>query len=516
MKLNMSILYDELRAYTRSASLQEWQNFPLTGCRLFPQNASQLSPRHAYICTSQDLLRVMSAQKAIPLNFICIGELNPQDVNWQIIFLKGNVHAEDIFEILQDTFDDYNEWDDELSMAVTIRDNYQAILDIGARKLWNPIALADLSMCDLACSGQFTSSASTWGSLDSGFAMLERSSDQDLATTSQLLRVNRTPFYVPTSLRDAQYVMAPIYSGKVLYGILKTNDMNQPVTQGQLAIIYHIQQWIQRAVTLTPIPIPLTSDNLMFADKLIDGGYVEPASVYQALKGRGWAEDDDYLLLACRLASGANIGDHRSGNFVMRLKRIISDSIVFIYEPYIIILAHGISELSQEDTERLKSLLKQTRLIAGMSMPFTGFMSLRNAFIQASIATEITGNNKTKEQEDTTMICNIRECYQDFVLRIMEEARGLGCICHSRLLRYAQNGGEKELGHIRCLREYLLHGCNASATAAALFIHRNTLHSYLEHIRKGTGIDAAQIHSKDILYLYLSCLSTEYILKRKG
>lgn len=511
MKLNMSILYDELRAYTRSASLQDWQNFTLSGCRIFPQNASQLSPRHAYICTSQDLLQLMSTQKAMPLNFICIGELNLQDVKWQIIFLKGNVHVEDIFEVVQDTFDDYNEWDDELAMAVTVRDNYQAILDIGARRLWNPIALADLSMCDLARSGQFTSNASTWGSLDSGFAMLERSSDQDLATTSQLLRVNRIPFYVPTSLRDAQYVMAPIYSNNVLYGILKTNDMNQPVTQGQLAIIYHIQQWIQRAVTLTPIPIPLTLDNLMFADKLIDGTYVEPDRIFQALRGRGWNEDDDYLLLACRLASGANIGDHRSGNFVLRLKRIISDSIVFIHEPYIIILAHGISELSQEDTGHLKSLLKQTRLIAGISMPFTGFMNLRDAFIQASVATEMTGNSKP----ETAAVCSIRECYQDFVLRILENARGLGCICHSKLLRYAQNGGEKELGHIRCLREYLLHGCNASATAAALFIHRNTLHSYLEHIRRGTGIDAARIQSKDILYLYLSCLSTEYILSRK-
>ena len=64
--------------------------------------------------------------------------------------------------------------------------------------------------------------------------------------------------------------------------------------------------------------------------------------------------------------------------------------------------------------------------------------------------------------------------------------------------------------YVRSLREYLTHGCNTSATAGAMFIHRNTLRNYLEHIRERTGIDAAQIADGDLLYLYLFCLCAEY------
>lgn len=100
--------------------------------------------------------------------------MNFQSVNWQIIYLKGNIHAEDVLDLVQEVFEDCTEWDTELAAAATVPNNYQVMLDIGARKLWNPIALTDLAMYDLARSGQFVGNAVTWGSLSSGYAELEK------------------------------------------------------------------------------------------------------------------------------------------------------------------------------------------------------------------------------------------------------------------------------------------------------------------------------------------------------
>lgn len=510
MKLNMSILYDELRAYARSASLRGGQELTLFGCRSFPQDTLQLSSRYVYICTPTELLRIEERQKKDALNFISIGEMNFQSVNWQIIYLKGNIHAEDVLDLVQEVFEDCTEWDTELAAAATVPNNYQVMLDIGARKLWNPIALTDLAMYDLARSGQFVGNAVTWGSLSSGYAELEKSSDQDIATTSHLLRINRTPFYVPNIRNDAQYVMAPIYSHDTICGILKTNDMNQPITAGQLSYVHRIQTWIERATSLTPIPIPLENENLAFADKLLEGVPVNPADVTQALAHHGWCRKEEYILCVSRLISGAEIGTHRAKNYLLRIKSSFPDCIAFIQEPYIILVIRDEPALRSTRIHELKCILDKARLCAGVSLPFVDFMCIKDAFNQAVFALE----NGVKANS-TSQIYDLKDQYTEFVLHIIEKSQGLNCICHAKLLDFAQQGGEKEIIYVRSLREYLTHGCNTSATANAMFIHRNTLRNYLEHLQQGTGIDISSIDEDNLLFLYLSCLCAEYLDAKK-
>lgn len=506
MKLNMHILYDELRGYSCNSSLNNDIIFVLAGVRMFPLSASLLTSEYVYVCTPSQLLQISTVHFSQTLHFICTGEVTLNNNNFEIIYLKGKSKPEELLETIQDIFEEYNDWDEELAEAAFQKNNYQRLLDIGARHLWNPIALTDLSWYDLARSGQFINSADTWGSLTTGFAALERSSDQDLLITNKMLHSNTMPFFVPIGLVNAQYLQAPIHSANTLVGLLKTNDMNQPITAGQYSLIRHLQIWIERATAVTPIPIPMSEEDVAYADLLLDHLPIDQDEIKKRLGFRNWKIDDEYQLFLCELTSGSNIGEQRSRSYCVQLKGICPNSIIFVKEPYFIVLVHGTATGYAEIKTKLDFFLKKTNMKAGASTLFNNYAKLASAFSQAKAALLLS-----KPNADSSSIFEINHCYADFLMNIIDNSLGLDSICHSRLLNYALCGGQRELDHIRSLKKYLLLGRNSSAAAAALFIHRNTLHNHLMHLQRAAQIDVENIPDDDVLRLLLTCLAAEYL-----
>ena len=502
MKLNMQILYDELRAYSGNAVLGNHTQLDLLGPRLLPGLDMPLSPNYVYLCTSSDLRQILVRTARQPLKFICTGELNLQNVEWQIIFVRGNQQPAETFEIVQEIFEKYSVWDHELAEAAMVPNNIQRLLDVGAQYLWNPIAVTDLAWHDLARAGQFVSSASTWGSLDSGYADLSRSSDQELVETWEMLQTNREPFFTPSTQGNAQYLMAPIYYKGTLFGVMKTNDMNQPITRGQLSLIAHIQHWFERTMAFSPIALPPAEEDLVHADMLLNNVPVDPNHVAQDLSRRGWSRSDSYRLYAIRLYNGANIGRQRSYSYRSRLQNIFPGSIIFIQEPYIILLRHADAAAKIPETiPEVSDLLQQLKLHAGASMQFQDYLQLSSAFFQATKALELS-----EQHEKNQPVSDILSYYADYLVSVLTQSGDLIAMCHAGILSYVQRGGQRELDHIRSLQEYLFRGRNSSATAAALYIHRNTLHNHLEHIQRYIGVDLEALDQETALCLYLSCL----------
>lgn len=510
MKLNMHILYDELRSFSSRAVLRDEITFTLVGVRFFPQVFASVFPQYVYICTPEQLLAASSGRMDSELNFICIGEVTLSERKWQGIYLSGNSRPDEVLDIVQDIFETYNEWDAKLAEAAMVKNNFQRLLDIAAKHLWNPIALTDLSWYDLARSGQFVNDASTWGSLHTGYAALERSSDRDLAVIDKLLHSNRMPFFAPISLVDAQYLQAPIYSGQVLCGLLKTNDMNQPITNGQYSLIRHLQIWVERAVELTPIPIPMSGEDVAFADRLLEDIPIAPSAVEEHLALRGWHIHDEYRLLLCSLDSGADIGNQRRFSYCTQIRAMCPDCIIFVHEPYIVFIVHGSADCALPFSAPLGGFLSQVSMHAGISAPFNDYTKLPHAITQAKTALTLRG------REQRASMIDIRDCFSDFLMEIIDRSSGLDTVCHARLLEYALSGGQRELDHVRSLQEYLIRGRNTSAAAHALFIHRNTLRNHLDHIQSATGIDMDNIPDEDVVWLLVTCLAVSYIARKKG
>ena len=97
MKLNMQILYDELRSYAGHAVLGDQTELDLYGVRLFSQTDTRLSPEYVYLCTSSDLRQIIVELGDAPLKFICAGELNLRSAAWQLIFIRGNLQPAEVF-----------------------------------------------------------------------------------------------------------------------------------------------------------------------------------------------------------------------------------------------------------------------------------------------------------------------------------------------------------------------------------------------------------------------------------
>ena len=505
MKLNMSVLYDELSVYSRTTLFQGREDALVLGCRVFHPGMRNLSNQHVYICTQADLIPIKEVLKQEPLNFICLGELNLRDVDWSVIFLKKHAQIDEIFDFLQDIFDSYNEWDSALAASITKPNAYQAILNVATRKLWNPIGLTNMAMYTLAAAGHFTDESRRWSSFkNAGYAALEDTSDQETATTTQLLNTNTKPFFVPNTRYGTQNVMAPIRADDLLCGILKTNDVNQPITEGQMYLIHCVQVWVERMAILTPIPLPISKENLVFADRLIEGQYVEADDIAFALRKRGWHEENGFLLLLCRLDSGSDIGKHRGPNYLIRLKAIQPDTIIFLKEPFIVLIRNKAAMASTELNE-LSTFLKKLKLRGAISMPFDNYMNLRDVYLQTASMLEL----KDYSEAHDSAICCIKDFYEDFILNVIRKTTSLQSICHTGLYKYARDGGDKERQHIRAFREFLVNGKNISATASSLYVHRNTLRNYLEHVQNGTGINPDEVSENEHLFLYLSCLIAE-------
>ena len=291
-------------------------------------------------------------------------------------------------------------------------------------------------------------------------------------------------------------LIAPIYCQDSMFGCIGCTDSTAPFTKGEYADLCMVQDFVNEAVRNSPefdfnvIQIP------WFVSQLLKGKSVNRNVISHNLRKYQVDVHQKYFLLTFQMSTDVSESQNLE-SILYNFSYLFHTQMAFCYNSQIVIIDHDLSHFDcPHFKKRLNELLKKYSLIGGISMIFPDFTLLHQAFMQSQISLAAASQGHAAA---------FRENVLPYALRVLRKENEVDGIIYPGLdqpLRHAPDYGRELL---ECLKAYLVSGCNITATARLLFLHRNTVMYRLEQLRKYCPIDFDSLTVADRIFLLLSC-----------
>lgn len=232
--------------------------------------------------------------------------------------------------------------------------------------------------------------------------------------------------------------------------------------------------------------------------RYLAGEGVDEAYLLNRLKMVGWSRHDGYLCCKTLLRESENdvLSVRRVGATIdMVLKKSFSFSLDGCVCTVCNLTRSGWEEA--ECREKLRGICRAAEMVMGVSTAFWDFTHLGTYFRQADKAMEL-GRRRNPAERFRPFSDHVLY----YILCHFTEEFDVEAICSGAVLRLREMDRTRNTAYVETLRLYLDCGCQPTAAAAALYIHRSTLAYRLEKIREATGVDLEDADTR--LYLQIS------------
>lgn len=376
----------------------------------------------------------------------------------------------------------------DLFGALTRSDSYQELVDACAALLGHPVALA------------LTGSVNMVEAMDWPLSEFERNKIYETYFVAdgqrrvfqndyvdKRLELSTQPLFFTVDHRSGlRHIIAKLEGGGHLFVLerergLQDSDLSTVELVAKALVSFGARQRTQSTVTNESLPVNLLKGR----------GPAENVAAW--LEVRGWAENRNFIVLAMAAEwengedAGA-VGAELAADYDGELTKL-ADEYVILFNPE----PEGTSALKT----RIAKDLAAKGIPAGVSTSFSQLQDLRAHLAEARDAL-FTG----RLMVSSAHLYDYQQYQLYHRLLSLSDKIDLRTLCHKALaqLREVDAGGETD--YYRTLYEYLDSGKDKVATAARLFIHRNTLNYRLKKIEEliGVELDAGD----EYLFLYLS------------
>lgn len=508
MKINLHILWDDLQKYGGEIICSDDIRSHLSGVRLLETARSALSQHYVYVVEPQLLERFPAAGG--PYHFVCTGAVDQSlldHAGWAAIVLPGAADRCQVFQEIQEIFEKYNQWEQDVLLAVANDRPLQVVFDLGVRFLRNPVALFDIRQAFITMSGKLPENYKNtiWEEvLTRQSVQIEKLSDHEQRKMARALADRDEPFFYQNTenYTDHQQMVTSLKRSGVPFATLGSIDIAQPFTLGQLAIFSHLKNFLELAIKNDLQLASIAEGSSYYVDRLLQGFSVERSAVEYHLSRNHWRLEDEYCLLFCTRTDGTRIDEVLNKMYAFRIRSMLGDAIVFPYENGILAISHNDNRVraDREFVGGLTQLIEKLGLRCGVSLPFEDFLNLKYAYIQCKTALA------SAAEESTETITLFETRYTDHILKALNTATSLKSLCHPQILRMAIMDAGKGKEFVQSLQAYLQTGRNTTTAARQLYIHRNTLLYRLKRIEETLGIDLEAANEQTLFMLQLSCL----------
>lgn len=464
--------------------------------RLYPVSGDTLSRNILYIIDSSKVGEFLH----FPVHLISNGPLPVQPGNTTLLSFTTVPEGTDLYRffcLVQDVFFSYCHWYSEVQAAILARAPLAEVMDRSVRFLKNPIALFDNERNLLYCSasGTLIEENSLWR------YVLEHGYSPGLTDTQAFLKSylhEKRPFIFRSNdeFRHLNRLIAPIYYQDSVFGCIGCTDSTAPFTRGEYADLCMVQDFVNEAIRNSPefdfnvVHLP------WFVSQLLKGKSVNRSVISYNLKKYQLNIQQKYFLLTfqqdAKAASPQDLED-----LLYNFSYLFRTKLVFYYNGQIVVIDHDLSHFDcMPFKERLNELLRKYSLRGGSSMLFPDFSLLHQAFMQSQIALSgaVPG-----------LAAAFRESILPYVAEVLERENEADGIIYPGLDQPLQQAPEYGRELLECLKAYLMSGCNVTATARTLFLHRNTIMYRLEQLQKYCAIDFEALNVSDRIFLVISC-----------
>jgi len=423
-------------------------------------------------------------------------------------FRLKDMSAGQAFEIIQCTFDFYDDWNKDVVEAA-LKMDYQQVVDQSWPIFHNPVFLTDVNHKVLAMSAQYGEDDvdEEWRHL-SEYGYLSMASYQYMRQNT-LAPDSRWGAGIHLVCKNGDilkhsFLVAALIEGGALLGWLCVMEFDRPINSGDIQLLQHLAALLGSSLCLLNQKKDEFSSMSVFWN-LICRKYINMEALGIKLEYYGWSREDVFRIYIFEAGQ-----EEKPGQPFLRalLSKYIQQSAVLYAEEKVTLLVNEKQYSEKQVRERIEDIVKQGGIWVGVSLPIWGIFNIDTGYHQAEAALE---NRRRFSKEDS--FCYFYGCAISYIIE-HHDPRELCRACHpdvmSLWLEGKQYGEENKLA---LLKSYLANERSLVGTANALFIHRNTLVYRVKKLLEEIDADLENEYTRD--YIKLSIYVLE-LLGEKG
>ena len=499
MLLSAQIIVKNLNAFVPAA---ESASLPATltlGRPVFLRSQDAWPAGHVCIC---ETLPETLPRQALPENTLVFFH---KDTNFlrvlhsaNLIRIPDSASVIDLFNKIQEIFDRYDRWDEQLKDFLRKGNNLTSMLDCSFPVFGNPVLVQASDFSLLAHSSVIDENAALHHLIDPAVGF-ETASAEKLDPEYRELQNKKEPFLMPSYYTGSRQLCVNLYEHGVFSCRVMLSEEMAPLSSEQAALLAHLSEYLQAVLQRNEEAHSGSGHSL---GKILEDIIMERLTDYTAIDNRlseyGWFSSHYYCCLS--LTRSVDREEGLSGNYLCHyLEEMIKGSCAFPYGDDILVFVN-LSRYDRTIDQLLTALtpfLRDSLLKTGASSTIRGTIDLRYSCLQARTAQEI-GNKYENyrwvhrfEDISLTYLCDC--CIRDMPSHM---------VVSQKLLTLHRYDEKHHSDYCDTLRTYLESEKNAVQSARKLFIHRSTFLYRLDRIQEIVPIDFN--NEDELFYLLLS------------
>jgi len=508
MKLSAAFIVDQLEKSYRISKTTNLSKEPCLIDSAIYTPGMKLHDFTVYVVDKKEF-NTLREYRGLPENclFVIVGNANSNTPN--ICILEDGENRLEVFSQIQEIFNTYNTWQDDLIQAYLKGEPVKTMLEISVPVLKNSLFVVgmDFTILDAVFIDPSIPKEKVFGSTKNTHCWITALKNSELYYKVKDLK---DVFYFPSNVTGLASLCVNIrQNNQTTYRLVMLED-NRKIEKNEGFLLKFLALLIQRIISpsLVRNPNGVSNSYINLTNILLEilcNDNVDYLDIGQKLSAEKWLPDHEYICLCVKLTEA----DKRNYTFypiIYYWKNLIKDSCPFLYKNDVVVFINmtlsniGLDELMKQ----VEYFVENSLLNVGISRIMSGHIYLRYQYIQTQIALSI-GIEKSPNE----CIHMFNHVAFDYLLEQTTKDIPPSMIVHEKLLQLIESDRTKHTEYLKTLTAYFNNQFNALQTAEKLFIHRSTLMYRLDKIKKILGSDLTD--PDELLYIMLSLRLLDYL-----
>lgn len=418
-----------------------------------------------------------------------------------LIILPDSINLIELVQMVSSIFTHYFNWADAVYEAIAKNMDLQAIIDITAPVLKNPIYLTDSSFKMLASWGEEYAEVNPTWRYQRKYGYLPYQAMQNLAESGELKKLYNTPHAWKVSnskgFSSLPFISKSIRKDGVHYGNFYIIEYNKPLDACDIEIADYLGKVLSNALQGSLNYLESSSlYHVHFLEDIIEGTLTDKQIMVDQLRALHWKMEDDYIV-ALFDTSGTNEA------ILLHMMEFLANDLgaqSLNYHGNVLAIINDLTENWGKIHAHLKQLARNAQRSVALSEQFSDFSQVRLYYQQAKFALDIHSQFKNQGR-----LFHYRYVYYEHLALMMKDK--IAPFAPALTLRDYDRKHATE--YCKTILSWLNHERGSAEAATELFIHRNTMKNRLDKVEELLKIDFNDPWIRDRMRITLSTLNLE-------
>lgn len=411
-----------------------------------------------------------------------------------IIFVKENYKQ--IYNIVQDTFDFYQNWEQELQDAKENLD-YKTVMEKSWMVFHNPMVLLDGSNKVLSMSRQYENEK-----INNDWTYLREHGHSSVQVIEYLMEEGRhNRYYLNSKAQIYNFRDQNIHTSMISYalfckgnsiGRLNVLEYERRLNAGDLNLVEYVSKYLADILEKLAEKTDQTGMLMHYFTRMILGRSISDTEYEYWKQYVHWVPEKDYRI--CVLGFGEELSVQKAISIRNMIQNRVPQVLAVIYDGNIVF---SVSDTQLEYLYRshiLEDLWHRIKFQAGLSLPYRQLQDMPYAYRQACKAAEYSSGEVSFVLADFYM-CAVRYLIEN----AMDDSFIYACHPDIRNLYIKDYADKTQVAETYFC--YLQNHRSVSAAARELQIHKNTLIYRIRKTEDSFQYDDASAYTREYMLL---------------